>query len=438
MRCRECGYYSPRWLGRCPGCGAWQSFCEEEGGRKKAVRAGEPPRPLSAVSVDEQTRLSTGIAEMDRVLGGGIVPGSVVLIGGDPGIGKSTLLLQCAFRVAGQGGTVLYVAGEESPLQVRLRAERLQTVHENVLLACETDVERIVSHIRESKARAVIVDSIQTTFLPDLAAVPGSLGQVRECTLRLAKAAKETGVPVFLVGHVTKEGLLAGPRVLEHIVDTVIYLEGERHQSLRVLRSVKNRFGSTNEIGVFEMRAEGLVEVHNPSRLFLRPQDDGVPGSVVVSCIEGTRSLLVEIQALVSPSGYGTPRRMTVGVDYNRVVLMAAVLEKRVGLSLSNQDIYVNAVGGVKLSEPAVDLGIALALASSFRERPVALRTVVVGEVGLTGEVRPVGALERRLNEARKLGFNRAIVPDNSVTPDDVRLELYKVRTVSEALDHGL
>lgn len=442
MRCRECGYYSPRWMGRCPGCGAWQSFVEDEdeGGKKKAVPQAEPPRPLSSVSVGEGERMSSGIAELDRVLGGGIVPGAVVLVGGDPGIGKSTLLLQVGHRVADRYGDVLYVSGEESAVQVRLRAERLGAVHDHLLLTGQNDVDALKDMVAKLKPRLVVVDSIQTVFRSGLQAAPGSLGQVRECTLGLSRVAKETGVPVFLVGHVTKEGLLAGPRVVEHIVDTVLYLEGERHQAFRILRGVKNRFGSTNEIGVFEMRSAGLLEVTNPSRLFLSSDGaDAVPGSVVVSSIEGTRPLLVEIQALVSPSGYGTPRRMTAGVDYNRVILMAAVLEKRVGMGLSNQDIYVNAVGGVKLSEPAVDLGIALALASSFRDRALPPRTVVAGEVGLTGEVRAVPALDTRLREAAKLGFELAIVPGGGKTRRQdgeakFGLRSHRVCTVAEAL----
>lgn len=438
MRCRECGYYSPRWMGRCPGCGAWQSFTEEaEGGRRKAATKTEPPRPLSAVTGGEGKRISTGLAELDRVLGGGIVPGAVVLIGGDPGIGKSTLLLQVGRQVAEGYGDVLYVAGEESALQVRLRAERLGAVHDRLLLSAETDVDAVANLVSEISPRLVIVDSIQTVFRSGLQAVPGSLGQVRECTLALARVAKETGVPVFLVGHVTKEGMLAGPRVVEHIVDAVLYLEGERHQAFRILRGVKNRFGSTNEIGVFEMQSTGLVEITNPSRLFLSSGGaEAVPGSVVVSSIEGTRPLLVEIQALVSPSGYGTPRRMTAGVDYNRVVLMAAVLEKRVGLELSNQDLYVNAVGGARLSEPAVDLGIALALASGFRDRALPPRTLAVGEVGLTGEVRAVPALDKRLREAAKLGFEAALVPGEGYPRrgPEAGLRVHPVRTVAEAL----
>lgn len=441
MRCRECGYYSPRWLGRCPGCGQWETFVAEAPGKPKSRKTSNDnptsvPVPLNTIPVDEETRYPSGIAELDRVLGGGFVPGSVVLVGGDPGIGKSTLLLQSADQI-GCSSPVLYVSGEESGLQVRLRAERLGTLHPNLYLASETDIEVIEQHIKVLGPRVVIIDSIQTAFQSDLAAVPGSVGQVRECTLRLTRVAKTTGIPILLVGHVTKEGVLAGPRTLEHMVDTVLYLEGERHHSFRVLRGVKNRFGSTNEIGIFEMTAQGLVEVANPSRLFLSSGGEPVSGATVVSSLEGTRPLFVEIQALVSPTGFGNPRRMTAGVDYNRVVLMAAVLEKRVGLGLSNQDIYVNAVGGVKLMEPAVDLGIALALASGFRDVPLAPGAVVIGEVGLTGEVRPVRGINQRLREAAKLGFNRAVVPEaNRADFAVAEMEINAVRTVAQALEH--
>lgn len=442
MRCSECGYYSPRWMGRCPGCGEWGSFVPDADGKnRKAAKAAPdgpqtPPLSLTEVPVADETRYTSGIAEMDRVLGGGVVPGAVVLCGGDPGIGKSTLLLQSACRVSAASGSVLYVTGEESGLQVRLRAERLGAVHPNLYLAPETDIEVIEQHVASLKPRMVIIDSIQTVSLSELAAVPGSVGQVRECTLRLTRVAKATGIPILLVGHVTKEGVLAGPRTLEHMVDTVLYLEGERHQGFRILRGVKNRFGSTNEIGIFEMTARGLVEVNNPSRLFLSAEGEPVSGATVVSSMEGTRPIFVEIQALVSPTAFGNPRRMTAGVDYNRVLLMAAVLEKRVGLGLSHQDLYVNAVGGVKLLEPAVDLGIALALASGFRERPLAPHTVVIGEVGLTGEVRRVPGMDKRLREAAKLGFRKAVVPAvNKAGPSVEGIEVHGVRTVAEALE---
>ncbi|MEW5761892.1 MAG: DNA repair protein RadA [Bacillota bacterium] len=436
MRCRECGYYSPRWLGRCPGCGAWHSFAEEEKpeGKKRAKAA--PPQPLSEVAAAREDRFPSGFGEVDRVLGGGIVAGSAVLVGGDPGIGKSTLLLQVARLAAGAEGTALYISGEESARQVRLRAERLGAVDPRVYLLCATDLEEIAARIGELAPRVAVIDSIQTVFLAELGSVPGSVVQVRECALRLTRLAKETGTAVFLVGHVTKEGVLAGPRVLEHIVDTVLYLEGEKHQSLRILRGVKNRFGSTNEIGLFEMGPAGLVEVTEPGTCFLsRYRDAGVPGTAVVPSIEGTRPVLVEIQALVCPTGYGTPRRMTAGVDYNRVVLLAAVLEKRVGLYFSTQDIYVNAVGGVRLSEPAVDLAVAVALASSFRDVPSAPRTAVVGEVGLTGEVRPVAGIEKRVREAARLGFTSVVLPAANLPVEAGGVVLHGVKTLQEALD---
>lgn len=442
MRCSECGYYSPRWMGRCPGCGEWGSFVADADGKDRGkagtapTGAGTPPLALTEVPVTGETRYTSGIAEMDRVLGGGVVPGAVVLCGGDPGIGKSTLLLQSAGRVGAASGPVLYVTGEESGLQVRLRAERLGVVQPGVFLAPETDIEIIERHIEAVKPVMVIIDSIQSVFLSALAAAPGSVGQVRECTLRLTRVAKATGIPILLVGHVTKEGVLAGPRTLEHMVDTVLYLEGERHQGFRILRGVKNRFGSTNEIGIFEMTARGLVEVTNPSRLFLSAEGEPVSGAAVVSSMEGTRPIFVEIQALVSPTVFGNPRRMTAGVDYNRVLLMAAVLEKRVGLGLSHQDLYVNAVGGVKLMEPAVDLGIALALASGFRDRPLSPQTVVIGEVGLTGEVRRVPGLDKRLREAAKLGFDRAVTPAvNKAGPAVAGIKVHGVRTLPEALE---
>ena len=435
MRCRECGYQSVRWLGRCPGCGEWHTF-EDERPEATGLLAAEPPRPITEVAAVGEPRFPVGIAEMDRVLGGGLVPGSVVLLGGDPGIGKSTLLLQAAFSLAATGEKVLYVSGEESALQVRLRAERLGALHPGLYLAAETDIERIENHVTEAAPRLAVVDSIQTVFHAGMTAVPGSLGQVRECTLRLTRLAKRTGIPVLLVGHVTKEGLLAGPRTLEHMVDTVLYLEGDRHHTYRVLRGVKNRFGSTNEIGVFDMASGGLAEVENPSRLFLSNRSAQVSGSVAVSCMEGTRPLLVEIQALVGASGFGTPRRLTTGVDYNRVILMTAVLEKQVGMIFANQDVYVNAVGGVKITEPAADLGIALALASSFRNRPVPADTVAVGEVGLTGELRPVPNVEKRLKEAGKLGFAKAVLPEAARNGAVAAgLELYTAGSLKEILE---
>ncbi|MDF9407511.1 DNA repair protein RadA [Pelotomaculum isophthalicicum JI] len=438
FQCSVCGHQSTRWLGRCPGCGAWNSLVEELGSRQIAGRTpGREviPSPVTEIPALGEERLPVGIDELDRVLGGGVVPGSLILVGGDPGIGKSTLLLQIAYRFSDRL-QVLYVSGEESVRQIRIRADRLGALSPNLLLVAETDIDLIERHLNDVNPPVAIIDSIQTMFKNDLGSVPGSVGQVRECTAQLMRLAKATGISVFLVGHVTKEGLLAGPRVLEHMVDTVLYLEGDRHQSFRILRGVKNRFGSTNEIGVFEMRGQGLVEVANPSLLFLNQYPgESVPGTAVVSSLEGSRPLLVEIQALVSPAGYGVPRRMTAGVDHNRVALIAAVLEKRIGLNLGSNDIYVNAVGGVKLDEPAVDLGIALALTSSFRDVPVESGLAAAGEIGLAGELRPVPGAAKRVNEAFKLGFNRFLLSAQSEIQNKTEAEVLRAVTLAEALE---
>lgn len=396
------------------------------------------PCPVTEVPAGDEERFPTDMAEMDRVLGGGLVPGSLVLVGGDPGIGKSTLMLQVA-NLLSLRMPVLYISGEESARQVRLRAERLGALSPSLLLVCETDIEQVESHIRQISPPVAVVDSIQTMFKADLASAPGSVGQVRECAAQLMRLAKTTGVSIFLVGHVTKEGMLAGPRVLEHMVDTVLYLEGDRHQFFRILRGVKNRFGSTNEIGIFEMSGRGLVEVASPSAIFLtkRPRGD-VPGTAVVAALEGTRPLLVEIQALVCPTGYGNPRRMTAGVDYNRVALITAVLEKRMGFNLGNQDIYVNAVGGVRLDEPAADLAVACALASSFKDIPVDPSLACAGETGLTGELRPVTGVEKRIREAFKMGFSRFLMSSRSVAPSGDDHGLLRVDTLAGALEMAL
>lgn len=413
--CRGCGYISSRWLGRCPDCGDWNTMVEESAGRATQARATDHSADaclISEVPVAEEDRFATGIQELDRTLGGGVVPGSLVLLGGDPGIGKSTLLLQVASRVSRSGQKVLYVSGEESLQQVRMRASRLKIEEGPLYLLSETDIDRVELNIRDLKPELVVIDSIQAVLKPEISSAPGGVGQVRECAAQMMRLAKNQGVSIFLVGHVTKEGALAGPKVLEHMVDTVLYFEGERHHTFRILRGVKNRFGSTNEIGIFQMEGDGLREVFNPSELFMINRSRGsVAGSVVVSTMEGNRPLLVEIQALVSPTGFGTPRRMTAGVDYNRVSLILAVLEKRVGLHLGGQDAYVNAVGGVRLDEPAADLGMALALASSFKEIAVQEGLVAVGEIGLTGEIRPVPQLEKRILEAARLGFSVCLVP---------------------------
>ncbi|OAT85185.1 DNA repair protein RadA [Desulfotomaculum copahuensis] len=442
--CQECGHVSPRWLGRCPDCGAWNSLVEEKlspAPKSAPASGGTPVQPVTAVPGVREERFPTGLAELDRVLGGGVVPASLVLLGGDPGIGKSTLLLQMAHLMSAGQKPVLYVSGEESVSQVRMRAGRLGAGNPLLYLLAETDVERIAACVESLRPALVVVDSIQTIHRADLGSAPGSVGQVRECGARLMRLAKEGGAAVFLVGHVTKEGQLAGPRVLEHMVDTVLYFEGERHQSYRILRAVKNRFGSTNEIGVFEMQHCGLVEVPNPSALFTMHQRTApVAGAAVVSALEGTRPLLVEIQALVSPTGFGMPRRMAAGVDYNRVALIMAVLEKRVGLHLGSHDAYVSAVGGVRLDEPAADLGVALALASSFRDRPVAEGTVVAGEIGLTGEIRPVSGVDRRVQEASRMGFKQCILPRGNLVQinGSGSLKIAGVETLAQAVELAL
>ena len=420
--CQQCGYESPKWLGRCPDCDQWNTFVEEvaarvtAGSKREIAARHNPPRPISEISIGAHHRCATGIGEFDRVLGGGIVPGSVVLIGGDPGIGKSTILTQVASNLGRDGKTTLYVSGEESVEQIKLRADRLGVGADKLYLAFETNIEQVEASISSVKPEAVIIDSIQAMHDPSLESAPATVSQVRSCTGILIRIAKSTNTPVFIVGHVTKEGAIAGPRVLEHMVDTVLYFEGDRHQSYRILRAVKNRFGSTDELGIFEMHEDGLLEVANPSELLLseRPAS-GAPGSVVTAAIEGTRPLLVEVQALAAQSHFAAPRRMVTSVDYNRTMLILAVLEKRVGLGLANQYVYVNVAGGVRIVEPAADLAIAVAVASNLKEMPVDLKTIVIGEVGLAGEVRGASQMEKRIKEASRLGFERAIVPARGV-----------------------
>jgi DNA repair protein RadA/Sms len=441
-RCQDCGFASPK-PGTCPDCartGSWVALVEERAeaparGRRGAAAVATRPVPLKDVSLEQGDRRPTGIGELDRVLGGGVVRGSLVLIGGDPGIGKSTLLLQAARALAQVRPPVLYVSAEESTAQVKMRAERLGIASDGLLLWAETDLGAVQVQLDEVKPQALIVDSIQTVFMPDLESAPGSVAQVRECGARLMTLAKGRGLATFLVGHVTKEGALAGPRVLEHLVDTVLYFEGEHHHAYRVLRAVKNRFGSTNEIGVFEMAQRGLVEVTNPSGFFLAERPADAPGSVVVAGLEGTRPMLLELQALVSRAGLGTPRTV-IGADYNRVCLLLAVLEKRAGLPIGNQDVYVNVAGGGRVLEPAADLAIVIAAASSYMERAIAGDVVVVGEVGLTGEVRGVTGLESRLRAAAQLGFRSAVVPKGSVAEaKGLPLSVKGVATVGEALE---
>lgn len=417
--CRECGYNAAKWLGRCPACEQWSTLVEEvqhisplKSSRRHLGQPASIPEPIAQITASEADRLQTGMGEFDRVLGGGFVPGTVVLIGGDPGIGKSTLLLQASNALSQIYGNVLYVSGEESVTQMKLRANRLGITSESLYVICENNLEHIEAHIASLQPNIVIIDSIQAVYAPEVQAAPGSIAQVRESAVQLLITAKNENVPIVLVGHVTKEGALAGPRVLEHMVDTVLYFEGESRLIYRVLRAVKNRFGSTNEIGIFEMLSNGLVEVKNPSAMFIGERQQNTSGSVVVSSIEGTRPLLLELQALVSPASTGMPRNTAAGVDRHRIALLIAVLQKRAGLDIGGSDIFVNITGGLRLDEPGIDLGTAVAITSNHRDIAIDPRTVVIGEVGLGGEVRPVANIEKRLGEAAKLGFNRAIFPE--------------------------
>jgi len=439
--CQECGFTAPKWLGKCPDCGGWNTLSEEVMDTGKQFgRAGttirSAPLPLSHPSTKAAGRISTGIAELDRVLGGGIVPGSVVLVGGDPGIGKSTLMLQASHKLARGGARVLYISGEESFEQTKLRAQRLGLMAEELIVLTETQVEPVQEELQRGSYSAVVVDSIQSMYTPQLGGTPGSIGQVRECAAELFRIAKELNVPAFFVGHVTKDGAIAGPRVLEHMVDTVLYFEGEGHQNLRLLRAVKNRFGSTNEIGVFEMTDHGLAEVPNPSGALLDERPRGTSGSVVASIMEGTRPLLVELQALVSRSVLTLPRRTVTGVSGNRVNLILAVLEKRAGLRLSDSDVFVNVAGGIRVDEPAADLAVAVAIASSAMDAAVDSELTVFGEIGLAGEVRSVGQAGKRILEAARLGFKRCVTPRGSV-PGDVPngIEMLPVLRVRDALE---
>ncbi|MBE7048664.1 MAG: DNA repair protein RadA [Ruminococcaceae bacterium] len=429
--CISCGYETPKWLGKCPGCGEWNSLEEEmipnekANTRTAASTHRAKPTPLNQVDITDYQRFSSGIHELDRVLGGGVVRGSLILVGGDPGIGKSTLLLQLAGHLDKQA-TLFYVSGEESEKQLKMRSDRLQVDGPAFMVLSETDMTTIQTALNTVKPDVLIIDSIQTMYHPDITSAPGSISQVRETTLSLMRYAKETGTAVFVVGHVTKDGAIAGPKVLEHMVDCVLYFEGDRNQSYRILRAVKNRFGSTNEIGVFEMTDAGLHEVENPSMMLLSGRPDQAAGSAVVCTMEGTRPMLAEIQALLCPSAFGMPRRMATGIDFNRVNLMIAVLEKRVGLNLQNQDAYVNIVGGIRLDEPAVDLALALAIVSAFRNQPIDSSLAAIGEVGLTGELRAVSQIERRLSEVLKLGFSTCLIPQanakNLRVPEGLRI----------------
>ena len=438
--CQNCGHEENKWLGQCPMCKEWNTFVEEKitTGRTNNIKGESVTKvvTLSSVEIEEDERICTTIAELDRVLGGGIVPGSLVLVGGDPGIGKSTLLLQVCQKLSGMKRKVLYISGEESLRQIKLRANRVGTFTENFYLLCETNLSIIRNVIETQKPEIVVIDSIQTMYNEEVGSAPGSVSQVRESTNVFMQLAKGMNISTFIVGHVTKEGTVAGPRVLEHMVDTVLYFEGDRHASYRILRGVKNRFGSTNEIGVFEMQKKGLVEVENPSEYMLSGKPENASGSVVVCAMEGTRPVLMEIQALVCKTNFGMPRRTAAGIDYNRVNLLMAVLEKRMGLPLSGYDAYVNIAGGIRMSEPAADLGIVMAVVSSYKNKPVSDSTIVFGEVGLSGEVRAVTMPEQRVAEARKLGFKTCIMPEVSAKnisgADDI--EIIGVKSIKEAL----
>ncbi len=438
--CQQCGSITPKWMGRCPECNSWNSIVEETVlPTEKASAMYKSPLPLHEIAYSEDERILTSIDELDRVLGLSLIPGSLVLVGGDPGIGKSTLMLQICGNLS-KKTSVLYISGEESEKQIKLRANRLGIKDGALYIMAENDMNVIEMGIKELRPDAAIIDSIQTVYFPELSSGPGSVSQIRESSVGCLKLSKETGTAIFIIGHVTKEGSLAGPKLLEHMVDSVLYFEGERYHSYRLLRSVKNRFGSTNEIGIFEMRNEGLVEVDSPSKYLLSGKPRDTAGSAVVCILEGTRPLLVEVQALVSRSGFNLPRRQTSGIDYNRAALLIAVLEKKLGFMLGQEDIFINVAGGIKVEEPGADLAVAVAIASSFKNRPVMENTVIIGEVGLAGEVRAVSHLEKRVQEAAKLGFSRAIVPyENAIDLNkSSKIRIQGVKNVKEAVKIGI
>lgn len=445
--CQNCGYVSPRYLGRCPNCSEWNTLIEEVEQKSAAVKATprvtltgttNAPQKIDTIKISQTPRVDTKNGELNRVLGGGVVPGSMVLIGGDPGIGKSTLLLQVSGSLSDQGGKLLYVSGEESANQIKMRAQRLGVSGSEFYLYPETDMGSILQNIEDLKPDYVIIDSVQTMQMPEVTSAVGSVAQIREVTAALMQVAKTNGITIFIVGHVTKGGAIAGPKILEHMVDTVLYFEGDMHRTYRILRAVKNRFGSTNEIGVFEMRDGGLVEVPNPSEIFLEERLSGATGSAVVVSMEGTRPILAEIQALVTPTAFGNAKRTTTGLDHNRISLIMAVLEKRAGLLLQNQDAYLKAAGGVKLDEPAIDLAIAMSLVSSYRDQQTAPDDCFIGELGLTGEIRRVTRIDQRIAEAAKLGFKRVFIPQNNLNGLELptNIDVVGVKTISEALRH--
>ena len=438
--CSNCGYESAKWLGKCPGCNEWNSFYEEK--ITKTTKLTENKKIAKATKLNEvekktTTRFSTGIKELDRVLGGGMVEGSLILLGGEPGIGKSTLILQICNSIK-LDGNVLYISGEESAEQVKLRADRLNIKNDNLLFLSQTDIELIKNEIEEIKPKLVIIDSIQTMYSDEISSAPGSVSQVREITSQIMRMCKQNGITTIIIGHVTKDGNIAGPRVLEHMVDTVLYLEGERYFSYRILRGVKNRFGSTNEIGMFQMQDSGMMEIENPSQILISERDGNPSGSIIVASVEGSRCILVELQALVTPSVFGLPRRTANGIDYNRLTLLIAVLEKKAGLMLGNQDVYLNIVGGIRINEPATDLGVVLSVASSFKNISISPDLVAIGEVGLTGEVRAVNLIEKRIKEAEKLGFKTCIIPENNkkLLKEKFKLDIIGVKNIVEAMKY--
>ena len=439
--CSNCGYESAKWLGKCPACNEWNSFYEEKltgtvsSSSGEKVKKSVTPRKLKEVEGISEVRISTGIGELDRVLGGGLVKGSLVLVGGEPGIGKSTLILQLCNKMNGEG-KVLYVSGEESAEQVKIRADRLNINNEDIMFLGETDIDIIQESILSINPKLVIIDSIQTMYSQEITSAAGTVSQVREITARIMRICKDNNITTIIIGHVTKDGNIAGPRVLEHMVDTVLYLEGERYFSYRLLRSVKNRFGSTNELGMFEMKNEGMVEITNPSSILITERDDNPAGSVIVASMEGTRPLLIELQALTSTSVFGIPKRTANGFDYNRLAVLIAVLEKRAGLALGGQDVYLNVVSGIKIVEPAVDLGVILACSSSYKNVSIPKDVVAIGEVGLTGEVRAVNMIEKRIKEAEKLGFKKCIIPESNkkLLKDEYKLDIIGVKNINEAI----
>jgi len=441
--CQDCGYQSPKWLGKCPACGVWNRFVEEEepvsvSGKDADLSFNTPPLPIDEIAAEEGDRIVSGIDEVDRVLGGGVVGGSVILVGGEPGIGKSTLLLQILQHLADRGSKVLYVSGEESAKQIRLRGQRIGALSGNLLVLTEISIEKITQHFREVKPTILVVDSIQTTYSANLSSAPGSVAQVREGAQQFVLLAKKTGVPVFIIGHVTKDGAIAGPKILEHMVDTVLYFEGDSGHPYRIIRAIKNRYGPTNEVGVFEMGDSGLKEVANPSSFFLNERPEGTVGSVVVPSIEGTRPILIEVQGLVGTNLFGTPRRTAIGVDHNRVSLLTSVMDKVWGKNICGHDIFINVAGGIKVDEPAVDLGVVSAILSSFLDRPIDPHTIVLGEVGLTGEIRRVAQIEERVKEAARMGFNRCILPrgQKDVMPSSQKIKLFPISNLKQLMEH--